>query len=646
MSRKKLLAMVGAVVVLSMTLSACLMTPTPEIIIETVVVEKTVETIVEKVVEKVVEKTQEPVTDGLKTLVICQSQEPDTLYWYGGSTLAARHIQHAIYDGPIDNRTYAYQAVILEKLPSTEDGDAIINAVTVQAGDIVVDDYGDPVELAEGMMVRPYGCYSTDCAVEFEGPPMEMDQMFVTFKLVDGLKWSDGEDLTVDDSVYTFELAADPSTPVSKFTIDRTASYEALDDKTAMWIGLPGYIDKTYFTNFWPPLPRHLWQEELGYGPADLLEAEESSRIPIGWGAFVIKEWVPGDHITVEKNPLYYRASEGLPYMDTIIFRFVSDPNSAVAQLISGECDIVTQDALSADLTPLLLKLEQESVVGLASVASSTWEHVDFGISPASEYDRPDFFGDVRMRQAFAYCLDRQLVADTVLYGLSSVLDSYLPLGYPYYAGDLTEYPYDPEQGQALLEEMGWVDSDSDGVRKAKDVEGVLDGTPLEFTWLSTTNATRIQSMQIWQQNLADCGFMVSLENVPVGQYFASGPEGPLFGRRFDVTSFTSSVEPSCNRYLSSGVPSADNGWIGENVSGFAYPDFDAACNRALAALPGTTDYIEGYQDAQRIFSEQLPVLPLFLHYKLALIRPEVDDFIMDATEDSAMWNIEAFDIQ
>ena len=644
MSRKKLMAILGTIVALSTILSACLVTPTPERIIETVVVEKTVETIVERVVEKVVEKTQEPAADGLKTLVICQSEEPDTLYWYGGTMLAARHIQHAIYDGPIDTRTYAYQAVILEKLPNTEDGDAIINAVTVQAGDIVVNDAGDPVELTEGIMARPYGCRSTECAVEFEGPPMEMDQMFVTFELIDGLKWSDGEDLTVDDSVYTFELAADPSTPVSKFTIDRTASYEALDDKTAMWIGLPGYIDKTYFTNFWPPMPRHLWQEELGYGPADLLDADESSRMPIGWGAFVIKEWVPGDHITVEKNPLYYRASEGLPYLDTVIFRFVADPNSAVAQLISGECDIVTQDALSADLTPLLLKLEQESVVKLAGTTGPTWEHVDFGISPVPEVDRPDFFGDVRMRQAFAYCLDRQLVVDTVLSGLSRVIDSYLPPEHPGYADGLTEYPYDPEKGQALLEEMGWLDADNDGVRAAKDVEGVLDGTPLEFTWLSTADATHIQSMQLWQQNLADCGFVVSLENVPVGQYFSNGPDGPLFGRRFDVTSFSSRVQTSCSRYLSSAVPSADNGWIGENVSGFVNADFDAACNRALTALPGTADYIEGHQDAQRIFSEQLPALPLFLYYKLALLRPEVNGFTIDATEDSAMWNIEAFD--
>ena len=119
MLRKKLIAMFGAIVAASMLLSACITFPTPERIIETVVVEKTVETVVEKVVEIFVEKTREPAPDGLKTLVVCQSQEPDTLYWYGGDMLAARHILHAVYDGPIDNRTYGYQAVILEKLPST-----------------------------------------------------------------------------------------------------------------------------------------------------------------------------------------------------------------------------------------------------------------------------------------------------------------------------------------------------------------------------------------------------------------------------------------------------------------------------------------------------------------------------------------------
>ncbi len=651
MLRNKLMVVLGAILVLSMMLSACGPTAAPVEVVKTVIVEKTVEVekIVEKTVEveKIVEKTPEPTPVQPKTLVVCQGQEPDTLYANGGSMLAASHIQEAVYDGPIDTRTYSYQAVILEKLPSTEDGDALINAVSVQAGDMVVDDAGDPVELAEGMKVRPAGCRTAECAVEFTGAPIEMDQMVVTFKMVAGLTWSDGEPLTADDSVYNFELIADPDTPVSKFTIDRTASYEATDDVTAVWTGLPGYIDSVYFANFWSPKPRHLWQEQLGYSAADLLEAEESSRMPMGWGAFVIKEWVPGDHITVEKNPNYFRASEGLPYVDTVIYRFVADSNSAVAQMISGECDIVTQDASLEDQSELLLKLEEEGVLKPIFVTGTVWEHVDFGINPVPEYDRPDFFEDLRMRQAFAYCMDRQAVVDTILYGRSIVISTYIPPEHPVYAEGLTEYPYDPDKGKALLEEMGWVVG-ADGVREAKGVEGIADGTLLEFKWGSTTAAMRVQYMQLFQQNLADCGFKVNLDNMASGQWFADGPDGPLFGRRYDVGSFAwlTGVEPSCSLYLGSETPSEENGWAGQNNPGFMNDAFDAACKRALGALPGTTDYIEGHKDAQRIFSEQLPVVPLFLRLKLAATRPEVKGFIMDPTQNSEMWNVEAFDLE
>jgi peptide/nickel transport system substrate-binding protein len=567
--------------------------------------------------------------------------------------LAAAHIQQAVYDGAagggIDNRTYSYQPIILEKLPSLDDGDAVINAVTVQAGDMIVDNDGNPAELEEGMMLRPAGCRSADCAVEFDGEPVEMDQMVVTFSILEGVQWSDGTPLTADDSVYGFELNADPDTPVSRFGVERSASYEATDDMTTVWTGLPGFIDSTFFLNFWHPFPRHLWQEELGYSAADLLEAEESSRMPMGWGAFVMTEWVPGDHITVEKNPAYFRADEGLPYVDTIIFRFVPDSNAAVAQLISGECDIATQDASLDDQAELLLKLEQEGQLTPIFMTGTVWEHVDFGINVVDDYDRPDFFEDVRMRRAVAHCLDRQSVVDTILYGRSIVIHSYIPPEHPLYAGDrLVEYEFDPEAGMALLEEVGWVDEDGDGVREASGVEGIPDGTPLEFKWQSTTASMRVQYMQIYQQNLAECGFQVNLENLPAGEYFADGPDGPLFGRRFDLGSFAwlTGVEPPCDLYISELIPTEEKGWAGQNNPGFMNEEYDAACNRAIQALPGSEDYVEGHKESQRIFSEQLPVVPLFLRLKLAATRPEVMGFIMDPTENSEMWNIEAFDIE
>jgi peptide/nickel transport system substrate-binding protein len=174
MFSKKLMIALGLLIVASIVLAACAQ-PTPETItetiVETVVVTEVIETEGETVVETVVvtvepeEPVEEPVEEGPRTLVVCLGQEPDTLYIYGGSMAAALNVQEAIYDGPIDNNSFSYQPVILEKLPNINDGDAVINPVDVAAGDTVIADDGSIVELAEGMMVRPAGCRSSECAI-------------------------------------------------------------------------------------------------------------------------------------------------------------------------------------------------------------------------------------------------------------------------------------------------------------------------------------------------------------------------------------------------------------------------------------------------------------------------------------------------
>lgn len=596
------------------------------------------------------EATAEPAPPEPKTLVVCIDKEPDTLYWYGGHMTAARHVQQAIYDGPIDNTMYGYQPIILEKLPSLEDGDAVVEKIIVQAGDQVVDDLGNPVELAEGVYVHPSGCRAPECVVQFTGEPVEMDRMVVNFRIKDGIKWSDGEPVTAEESVYSFELASNPEIGWGQYIVERTAEYAAVDDLSVKWTGLPGYIDNLYAINFWMPMPRHLWLDQLGYTATDLLTAEESSRMPIGWGAFTIKEWVEGDHITLEKNPYYFRAAEGLPYVDAVIFRFVNDPNNALAQLLAGECDIVTEEVGLDAQTELLLELGEQGMLNPIFGHSTSWEHLDFGINSAEDYGRADFFEDVRVRQAITYCLDRQGVVNTTLYGQSVVPDTYLPPEHPLYAGSvLPRYDYDPAQGMALLDEVGWRDENDDGIREAHGIEGISDEVLLEFEWSSSiTPSYRSEYMQYFQKNLAECGVKVNLNTLSPDEYFAHDPAAPLFGRRFDVGSFawSTGVEKFCQFFLTSDIPNEGNGWVGGNVSGFTNAAFDAACTRAMQALPGSTDYAEGYKESQRIFSEQVPVVPLFLHLKVAATRPEVSGFVLDPTETSEMWNLELMTLE
>ncbi|MCK4473122.1 MAG: hypothetical protein KAW49_15175, partial [Anaerolineae bacterium] len=190
-----------------------------------------------------------------KTLVVCLPDEPDSLYIYGTDDLAAQHVWQVIYDGPLDNRNYAYQPVILTHLPSLANGSAALETIAVQSGDRVLAASGEVAELASGVMVKD----ASGQRVAFDGAPILMQQMVVTFTLHHDLYWSDGVLLTADDSVFSFELATDAATPTDKHIIERTADYHAVDVRTVVWSGIPGFLDHAYFLNFWHPLPRHAW---------------------------------------------------------------------------------------------------------------------------------------------------------------------------------------------------------------------------------------------------------------------------------------------------------------------------------------------------------------------------------------------------
>ncbi|MCB8978097.1 MAG: peptide ABC transporter substrate-binding protein [Ardenticatenaceae bacterium] len=641
-----LIVALGAVV-----LAAC--TPTTEtvtvevtrVVTETVVEEgQTVEVtrvVTETVVETVeVEPDAQPA--GPKDLIVCMAQEPDSLYWYGTSMLAAQAVQHAIYENLITTLSYDYQAQGLEKLPSLNDGDAVLESVEVNAGDTVVNAGGEVVVVEDGTMLVT----SDGETVEFAGEAVMMDRLVVDFTLK-ARTWSDGEPVKASDSIYSFNLLSDPDTPASKFTVERTASYEATGDLSTRWTGIPGYKDSTFFTNFWQPLPEHVWGS---FSAAELLEAEESSRMPVGDGPFVVQEWIAGDSIRLTPNEFYYQ--EGLPYLNSVTYKFIPDTNQLIAQLLSGACDIGTQDGMDAGQAPFLIEAENNGLLTPYFQTGTVYEHIDFGVNSYGDYGdgvgRPDWFEDVRVRQAMTMCTDRQSMVDNILFGRSEVIHTYIPSVHPLYPEGLTEWAYDVDAANALLDEAGFTDGDGDGIR-----EDPATGTPFAVTLGTTTgNEMRQQLTQIFKENMLQCGIDVELYYLPSSEWFADGPDGVLFGRRFDLGEFAwlTGVEPSCSLYMTDSITGPEEegfgGWGNSNDTGWSNADFDAACKRALGALPGTEDYEQGHIDAQVVFSQEVPVIPLFLRLKVAAARPNVLNFGVDPTQNSEMYNIFEIDLQ
>ena len=590
-----------------------------------------------------------PITSNT-TLTVCLGQEPNSLYPFADLNDAAQSVLAAIYDGPIDSVGYEYQPVILTKLPSIENGDAQIVKVKIQNGDTVLNADGTLIQFGKGVRVRPAGCRSDDCAITYDGTSeIEMDQMIATFRLRPDLTWSDGAPLTADDSVYSFELQSESN--FNSYLIDRTQTYEAADEQTLQWFGIPGFIDPTYFLNIWQPAPKHVWSE---FPANELSTVDVSSRTPIGWGPYSVKEWLPGESLTLEKNPHYYRMRDGYPKLDNIQFRFIPDPDLALSELIAGRCDLIDPTINLEDHVGLLQEMQTSGQAKMFVTTGMSMEWLGLGINPVSydngydvAKDRQNFFADTYTRQAIAYCLDRQTITVSVLYGLTDIPTSYLPTGHPALDNNLTAIPYDPEIGISLLEQAGWqdVDEDPSTPRRAINAQKVAYNTPLILNYQTTSTAQRRQVTSILERSLAECGIGLDVEFVSPNDLYAPGPTGTLFGRQFDLAEYAlgvEGIEPPCHWFSSNAIPSETNSWAGVNIMGFSNTEYDAACQAAQSSLHEDPTYLTSYRQTQIIMADQLPAIPLYSRLHIAAARPDLCGFDLDPTA-SPLWNVEAF---
>jgi peptide/nickel transport system substrate-binding protein len=595
--------------------------------------------------------TSVPTPEPPKSLVICIGEEPLTLYPYGGNSRGMWSILEAIYDGPVDTVNFMPEPVILEKIPDYESGDAQKHTVAVVAGDRIVDASGNVVILLAGVKYLPTGCLDQSCAVEWDGQSsVEMDQQILHYQLKPGLLWSDGEALTANDSAYSFQIASDPASPINTYYIERTASYEVFDKLQTQWIGLPGFITPHLGDLFWLPLPQHTWGD---LSAEELLTALDSTQKPLGWGPYQIDEWVSGSHIELSRNPNYFRAAEGLPKFDKLVFRFLGpNADSNLKALEINECDFVDS---TVEFDQQLVDLVERSNLGEINAyfgQGPEWEHLDFGIVPSSyddgyefDVDRPDWFGDKRMRTAIAYCTDRFAIANRYFVNRSSVPASFFPPSHPAYNSNLTTIPYDVNLGKTLLDQIGWRDEDNNPntPRISLGVPNVPDGTPLVLDLVTSQSELRQLVSTDLAQSLMACGIEIVVQHVYPAELYAPGPEGVMFGRNFDLAQFTWQAGRSnpCFLYTSDQIPNSGNLWVGANITGFSNVLYDQTCQQAQKAA---LDDTEAQAEIQRLFNEELPVLPLYYQLKIAASRPDFCGFSeVDVSGRSVLNALEGF---
>lgn len=321
-------------------------------------------------------------SDGGDTIVVGFTQEPDTMFTLVSSAAVQRQAAQ-LSEGVLTTQySYDFQPVLQDGLSTIESGKATNDDVEVTAGDIVWDVTGAAVELAPGVEV----INSDGETVAYESGTVTMKQLTVTYDLLAGIKWSDGEPLKAADIELSVKINCDPNSGAVSLTY--CDSHQGADgltvnsDTSYTVTFLPGVQWPTYMLAPYGGYPSHLTLSD-GRNLADVPAEEwatlpEIAETPIGYGPYILKEWNKGQSITFEANPNFVL---GEPPVKTIIFQYFADTNAAVAALLTGEVDLLEKATLGAGPeVESVIKAGAEGQIQAYTDASPTWEHMDMNL--------------------------------------------------------------------------------------------------------------------------------------------------------------------------------------------------------------------------------------------------------------------------
>lgn len=269
-----------------------------------------------------------------------------------------------------------------------------------------------------------------------------------------GVKFSDGSDMTLDDIVWSLDRAKVPDAGVWSFLLASVDKVEASgDDQILVRLKSPDLTILPALTTFNAAvMPRKLVEAEKG---ATINEKATSfANHPVGTGPFMIKSWDRGVGMTLVPNPHYWRMGDdgkALPYVDELKLTVVPDDATRILQLKSGQVDGIEQVpyAQAGDL-------KQAANVRMELWPATRLTYLTVRAYPTLKNGAVNPIGDVRVRQALQYALDKDAIIEVSTHGIGTKMKSFIPSATPLFVGDKPLFDYDPAKAKALLAEAGY----------------------------------------------------------------------------------------------------------------------------------------------------------------------------------------------
>ncbi len=464
--------------------------------------------------------------------------------------------------------------------------------------------YGD----AQGV-VHP-GAASEVPTVEHGG--ISADAKTWTFHLRPHLVWSDGQPYDARDVDFTWQLWRNP-----KFGASFTQGLNLISraDVSVDHLSITFHLTQAYapfVTSLWvdggfAPLPAHHFSTMV---PEAILKSPDNLNPRVTSGPFMMEERVPGDHYTLVRNPRYYRANEGLPYLNKVVFRIVAQ-EAILKDLQAGTID----SAWLFDVSKLPEYQRLSNYTLVTPPTSNIYEAMYFN------FHHTVLASHLEVRQAMAMAIDHQALIKVARHGIATSLCTDHPSFYhPGYEPTAFCPVFDPVAANKLLEDNGWVKA-ADGVR-------VKDRQRLEFEYSTSLiyNPWRLVSEAILQRNFQAIGIKLDIQNYPRDEFFgsllpggkASPPTGAVAGR-YDIAQFATSYgyDPDDSYVLACDQipPKGQN-----NIDFYCNPKLDALYQQELAtADPGVRQQL--FRQIHQIYLTEFPFIVLFSWTEFAMVR-------------------------
>jgi peptide/nickel transport system substrate-binding protein len=311
-----------------------------------------------------------------------------------------------------------------------------------------------------------------------------------TIYLRQGVAWSDGQPFTAADVLFTLKAVYDPkakSVLASTLRINGEPIIAAARDASTIVLTFPAPTGRgLHLLDALPIYPAHKLQAALDAGTfADAWTTSSPPADVVGTGPFVLREFIPGQRVVFDRNPRYWRkAADGtaLPYLDRIVLEFVPEQNAELVRLQAGAVDLVQAELRPEDYVPVRRAEEAGTLTVVEQGVSPDADALWFCLKPEMKAKDPRFAFVQRreFRQALSHAVDREEFAQDVFLGEAvPVWGPVTPGNRRWFDANILRYPYDPAMARQLLASIGLSDRNGNGV-----VEDAA-GTEARFTLIT-----------------------------------------------------------------------------------------------------------------------------------------------------------------